>query len=167
MHALGELEKGPPRASAIVGGALLDDWLRKAIEGRLMQGEPRTLKTMFRPEGELSGFEAKVRLAFMLGMFTEETRENLIAVNSIRNRFAHKIEVDSYDHADLQSFIDKLSIACRRHEKGDIFGGMSREPLAKGASNRDKVMFVLRRLLTYLALVNWQRTPPDYGKPAF
>ena len=166
MHALDELEKGPPRASAIVGGAILDDWLRKAIEGRLLQGEPGTLKAMFKPEGELSGFEAKVRLAFMLGMFTKETRDNLVALNSIRNRFAHRIEVSSYDHRDLAPFIDKLTIAHRRHEVGDIFGGVHPEPLAKSASNQEKVIFVLRRLLSYLALVNWQQPSPDFGEPA-
>ncbi len=74
MRALEELEKGPPRSAIIVGGAILDEWLRKAIEGRLLQGEPGTLKAMFKPEGDLAGFESKVRLAFMLGMFTKRRR---------------------------------------------------------------------------------------------
>lgn len=54
-----------------------------------------------------------------------------MAVNSIRNRFAHHLDVNSFDHPKLTPFIDKLSVAYRRHAKDDIFGGMSREPLPR------------------------------------
>jgi DNA-binding MltR family transcriptional regulator len=41
------------------------------------------------PTGSLSGFAAKVRMAYALGMIGPLTKKDLLAINDIRNAFAH------------------------------------------------------------------------------
>jgi hypothetical protein len=165
LRALHEVHSGSDRATAIVGCALLDEALRRAICLRLLP-ETNTLDHLFAPRGGLSGIEAKIQMAFVLGIFNKETRDNLFALNTIRNRFAHKPEIHSFDSVTLGQLIDKLTLAHRRHAPEDIYGRANPDGIGRDASKRETVIFVIRRVLYYFVLDSMQ-PPRTHEQPPF
>jgi hypothetical protein len=166
MRASEELRTASDRASVIVGCALLDEALQRAICLRLLP-EQGTIKAMFKAGGgALSTFDAKVQAAFLLGIFRKETRDDLKALGSLRNKFAHRHYIDSFDHQSLGAKIHGLNLANRVHAAGDIYGRANPGPINADATNRNRVIFVIQRILYYLALDGFQapRGPevPDF-----
>jgi DNA-binding MltR family transcriptional regulator len=45
---------------------------------------------MFDPSGPLGSFSTKIVLAFLIGMFTKESTQDLHIIREVRNEFAHK-----------------------------------------------------------------------------
>jgi hypothetical protein len=43
-------------------------------------------------------------------MLSEESRNDLQAMKEIRNRFAHRMEIDSFDHDEIKSRCENLSL---------------------------------------------------------
>jgi hypothetical protein len=159
MRAWQELREASDRASIIVGCALLDEMLRRAICLRLAP-EPGTIKAVFE-DGMLETFEAKVQLAFLLGIFQKATRDNLRTLGSLRNKFAHKPEIDSFDDHGIGAQIMGLDLAKRVHRADDIFGRSNPGAIHKDATKRERVIFVIGRLMYYFAIDAFQprRTP--------
>jgi hypothetical protein len=166
MRASEEIRTASDRASIIVGCALLDEALQRAICLRLLP-EPGAIKAIFKADGgALSTFDAKVQAAFLVGIFRKDTRDDLKALGSLRNKFAHRPYLDSFDHQSLGAQIHGLSLANRVHVAGDIYGRANPGRINADATNRDRVIFVIRRLLYYFALDGFQapRGPeaPDF-----
>jgi hypothetical protein len=152
MRAMHEAHAGSDRASIIVGCALLDEALRRAIESRVWH-ETATLNAVFESEGgAFATFEAKWQIAFLLGIFGKDSRDDLRALGSLRNKFAHRPEIDSFDHPELGSQILSLKLAKRTHRKNDIFGRANPERIKRDATKRERVIFVMDRLMYYFAL---------------
>jgi len=110
------------------------------------------LKRSSNQQPALSSFEAKVQLAFLLGIFNKETRDNLFAVNTLRNKFAHRLEIHTFGHSSLGALLKNLTVAERKHAPNDIYGSANRDPISPNSSKRERVLFVVNRLLYYFSL---------------
>jgi len=86
------------RVVAVVGGALLDETLRRTLAERLANDEDTTDK-LLKVGGALGNTEPKIDLLFLLGAVDRPTRNALYGLTHIRNFFAHNLEA-SFDSDD-------------------------------------------------------------------
>ncbi len=94
-----ELEEQTDRGAAIIGAAYLEDRLAEAIKTRLVSDfgaitykSGRLEERIFRGQGPLGTFGAKIDLAYALGMLGENSHRDAHLIRSIRNDFAHIAE---------------------------------------------------------------------------
>lgn len=109
IKAFHELNNSVDRVTAIVGCAVIDNSLKDAIQRRLTDNE-RALKKFFDDkEGPGHDTSAKIQLAHLLGVFSDETRTNLEAITSIRNKFAHRLYIRDFDHQELKQLFERIT----------------------------------------------------------
>ena len=80
------------RITAILGGAMLDDSLRRALETRLRPDKDMN-KKLFRVTGPLGNTGPKIDLGYQLGLFEKTVRNAMYGISEIRNLFAHDMEM--------------------------------------------------------------------------
>ena len=93
------------RACAVLGAAHLDFLLAKAIEYNLPRGNELSEELFFKPEAPLGTFSSRISMAYALNIINKETKEYLDVIRRIRNDFAHKMEIHTFD--EDQSIIDR------------------------------------------------------------
>jgi hypothetical protein len=114
--ALQELLQHPQsdRVLAVVGGAVIDDSLDKALRLRLRAAvaqETDIAEKLFKVGRPLGNLGPKIDLAYLLYMFEKPVRNALYGLSEIRNFFAHNLVAtfDS-DNPDLRGYFGKLSL---------------------------------------------------------
>src|ERR1700694_4252101 len=56
---------------------------------------------LFHSSGPLGSFSVKIKLAYLMSAVTEECYKNLNTMKEIRNRFAHRIEVGTFQFPEV------------------------------------------------------------------
>ncbi len=96
------------RTLAIVSVAYADRYLGLVIQ-KLLPGLNSDLRSkMFNAEGVLGPVGAKIDFARALGVIDADLRHDLIIMARIRNRFAHQLQIYSFDHPEIADQIDKI-----------------------------------------------------------
>ena len=86
-----ELLNGSDRAVAIVGGALVEELLTRALK-YFLRPDATSMEELFSFSGPLGTFSAKIRMGYHLGCYGEEVRRDLDILRRIRNDFAHELQ---------------------------------------------------------------------------
>lgn len=112
-EALKQARREADRSIAIVQVTVVEEHLRSAIE-RYFPGrhsDPKVIDRMFDPMqyGPLGSFASRVDIAFALGIVGSGARKALKLIAEIRNKFAHQLEIHSFDHPDVTKLINKLT----------------------------------------------------------
>lgn len=94
------------RIIAVVGGAMLDDTLRRTLEDRFRQKKKMNEK-LFRPTGPLGNLVPKIDLAFQLYVFERHVWNAFNGIAETRNFFAHRLSA-SFEARD-QKLTDALA----------------------------------------------------------
>lgn len=107
-HASNEAD----RSTVIVHASVVEDQLKSAIE-RYFPGkekDPESIERLFNPMkyGPLGSFTARVDVAFALGVVGVGGRRCLKQIASIRNLFAHRLDIHSFDHPEVSKLVGKL-----------------------------------------------------------
>jgi hypothetical protein len=106
--AIQELQSLPDRACAIVAAALLEARLESALKHALQDASLSNGATvhsrMFYPSGPLGSFGSKIELGFMIRLYSLPARKDIKIINDIRNKFAHKIRVSSFENVRNECF---------------------------------------------------------------
>jgi hypothetical protein len=107
--AFQEIEEAPDRVAAIVGAAVVEDALRWALNSFfLLQISEKEERELFENDGILSSFHAKIFMAFALGLFGNEARNDLTKIKNIRNTFAHAPRSISFETMEVAAECEKL-----------------------------------------------------------
>lgn len=109
LNAVKELLTQPARSAAIVALAIIDKALTAGLRYHL-PGSGRTLDELFEPpKGKLADYDAKIKLAYVMGLVGKAGYSDLTKMGAIRNSFAHRLDISEFDHpliaglcADLQ-----------------------------------------------------------------
>jgi Mannitol repressor len=111
-YATGMKDGGDDRALAIVGAAHLADALRQAITKHLHPARPADSDDqLFVDESApLSGLAARTRMAWALGLLTEENRADLTIIRGIRNAFAHAPDHLSFKTDTVKKAVESLHV---------------------------------------------------------
>jgi hypothetical protein len=130
------------RGTAVIAGGLIDTLLMDALKSRLRyaEGPAQAKKDLFGINMPLSTPYAKINLGVFLGLYRTEVWNDLRSINTIRNRFAHKLECNNFTSPLVKPLCDSLWIP------DNLFIVESKTPLAFGISgetpsyiaNRDK-----------------------------
>jgi hypothetical protein len=104
-----EIDTSTDRAAAIVSAAFLDDRLAAALKARLHHNKNITDK-MFDPSGPLGSFSAKIDLAFLIGMFTKDSIDDLHIIRNVRNEFAHKLKTKTFNSQRIRDLIKNIGV---------------------------------------------------------
>jgi hypothetical protein len=131
--------------------------------------DAKAIKKLFAPDGAMGTYDAKVTLGYLLNLYVDETKRNLEAIGSIRNRFAHRARISSFDHKDLETFFKAITLPDRL--RGDpstdyyhLVG--TQAPISSGAPKRLRYLTTIQMLLAYLLPHVYQdNVPPYYGPP--
>jgi hypothetical protein len=160
-----EIEHASDRVCAIVTAAWLEGRLQRALSWRLADPAYQK-KNVF--DGMLGAYAPKVRLGYLIGVYSEEAHENLLAIGSIRNRFAHRTDIRSFAHRELASFFKKITIYQRLINMGSPeLRGLFPDPLPDHADERARFIASARTLEGYLLLDPFDHAPVMAHAPRF
>ena len=108
----------PDRVAAIVAASFLERAIEDTIVSRLKRQDKETLEKLFDDSGDgpLATFDAKIRMAYALGVFGPTTKHDFDVIRRIRNTFAHSIIDVSFDTDEVKNAVASL--------KGDILIGI-------------------------------------------
>lgn len=116
MIDLAENTETDDRTVAIVCVAHIEDALADLLRANLPGLTDDLDSTVFAPEagGPLATFGYKVAIAQALDFITIDFATELRGMAKIRNQFAHKLSVDSFDHDAVSGMVHKLT-SLRNH----------------------------------------------------
>lgn len=108
------LGKEADRSVAIIGATLVEDRLTKKIKANLRDSDGKesetALKEMFRSSGPLGDFATKIRLGFLLRLYGTTAYRDLVTLKNIRNLFAHRMEILSFQTNEIVTLCKNLMI---------------------------------------------------------
>ncbi len=99
QQAIEEMEATSDRAAAIVIASLVESRLTSALQ-TAMADAPSIKNDFFRSSGALGSFAAKIDLALLTGLLTEDAHKDLNTMRRIRNVFAHELKPTQFDAND-------------------------------------------------------------------
>lgn len=109
-EAIKEFNSQSARTTAIVGGAILDDCLGRLIGDRLPT-EGETKRKLFKPPGGVfSSFDAKIKVAYAMGILSKVAFQDITKIAEIRNLFAHRLDIADFEHPDVRPLCNKLQL---------------------------------------------------------
>ena len=114
VSALVRMEADSDIAVAIVAAALVDDELELFIRRHLITSTRAyrdRVDYLFMPSSAFGSFSTKVDLALVMGWISKPAYNDLTKIKDIRNAFAHKIEVGSFEHESIKDKCGNLSFA--------------------------------------------------------
>lgn len=86
-HLFKMINNGSHMACVLIAGSYLDKCLAAMLKRRL--AKCKETNELLTPNGSLGTFSARITMAFVLGLITKITHDNLNVVRKIRNHFAH------------------------------------------------------------------------------
>lgn len=166
--AVRELYKSSDRAAAIMAATIVENRLTAAIKHRF-NPHIAVQKEMFRSSGPLGSFSAKIKLAYLMGLCSDEAYNDLEIMKEIRNRFAHRLDVKDFNSQRIADWCKNFKlIELMVFEVGTQNPVITRKP---GdwftVEDRDEKMKnpKWRYLLTAMAFSGSLGTPRPYGLP--
>lgn len=111
-EALRDLVKSSDRSSAIVAAALLENRLQYAIITRMAQDET-IINQLFHSSGPLGSFSAKIKLGYLIKMYSQQACAEMTCIKDIRNDFAHKLGVRDFQTPTVRDKAKNLKMVER------------------------------------------------------
>jgi DNA-binding MltR family transcriptional regulator len=101
--------QGNDRALALMLGAILEQGIESAILSHLIPMDEKDAHRFFGPPDEAPlTFDVKIRLAYALGVYGSDSKDDITLIRHIRNAFAHtKSYIDFLDN-DIIEMCDHL-----------------------------------------------------------
>jgi hypothetical protein len=96
------------RVKAIVCAAYIEDHITGLIREKMPGLTPVLTKKIFSETGPLGTIGNKIDAAQALCVIETKIAEDARLIARIRNRFAHEIRVDNFDHPRVKDLVDKL-----------------------------------------------------------
>jgi DNA-binding MltR family transcriptional regulator len=101
------LKKETDRGKACVGDAMLDELLKELFAARFVND----LKIVNEALGDgqpLGNHGVRLKVAYLLGWIGPDTYQNCKIIHKVRNKMAHLMDIDSFDHPTIAALLDKM-----------------------------------------------------------
>jgi len=117
---LKEIKIDSDRAKAILAGVYLEQCLALLLENFLID-DPFISKDLFDSvTGPLNTFNQKTKLAYYLGLISEQEYKDLNVIRDIRNDFAHGMHGITFEDQSIKDKCENLLIPNQLKRKYDI-----------------------------------------------
>jgi hypothetical protein len=110
LQQVKEEMKGSHRATAVVGGAFVEEHLTHVLKSRMVR-DAKIIEEMFAPCRAFGDFGAKVDLGYLIGLYSKKAHKELNTIRRIRNDFAHQLELNSFDRDDIRDRCQNLILS--------------------------------------------------------
>lgn len=144
------------RIVAIIGGALLDDSIRKALEARLRPkgGNTDMNDKLFRVGGPLGFLGPRIDLGYQLYMLDKPHRNAMHGISDVRNIFAHNLSATFADQEKkMKDAFAKLVLHEGQTHYPSPISSLNRTiPIEQVTSLRDQFTVKLKLCLMWLML---------------
>ena len=107
-----EMNHASDRTAAVTATAFLDDKLSDVITAYL-RPDKDTIKRLLKPTGPMGALQNKADLAYLMGLYTEGTRDDIRRIADIRNKFAHWAKPVTFGHKVIREDVEKLGLQKR------------------------------------------------------
>lgn len=97
-----------PRVVAIVCTAYIENHIGALLFEKMPALTPHLKKAIFGDTGPLAAIGDKIDVALALGCINETLAADAKRIAKIRNKFAHTITVDHFDHEKVRDVVDQL-----------------------------------------------------------
>lgn len=110
IDTIKEFNTDSPRTTAIVGAVILEDCLARVI-GEKLPIEGETKRQLFKANGgPLGNLDAKVKVAYAMGILSKQAFQDIIKLVEIMNKFAHRLDIATFDHQDVRGLCFELRL---------------------------------------------------------
>lgn len=134
------------RAVAIIAATILETHITNAIKRRWHES-PTVVDRMLRTDGPLGNFGPKIDLVFLMGLVSAEGHHDMVLIKKVRNRFAHYLDVESFETPLIKSWCLSLKhfenfvltdaeLQGAPKGKGKLFGTVGMDATLKTAKGR-------------------------------
>jgi hypothetical protein len=117
-----EISKLSDRLVGLLAPIILDNRITEAVQRRLKDGPLKSGATifsdLFAPHGELGSFGTRVRLAYAMGIFSQDAYADVTRIEKIRNEFAHRLSIKSFNDQPVIDLVRHIKINERFPMKG-------------------------------------------------
>jgi DNA-binding MltR family transcriptional regulator len=105
---LQEFQNESDRGAALLGAAMIDDYLRRVITAYLIDRKKIVRELLIGGNAPLSTFSARNKMAYCLGLISRCEYFNIDTIRDIRNKFAHQLHGLSFDDKEIVKLCRKL-----------------------------------------------------------
>ena len=123
-----------PRALSIVCTSYVETHLISLLECRMPAIDNPLRKKLFSGETGIGTLSTKTNLALALGLIGKTLAADIAAMGSIRNKLAHNLRIDSFDHPVVLDFIRNFSVPT----EGSPETGTTLAEIYRGTDNRSR-----------------------------
>ena len=102
--------RGSDRATAIVGGAFVEDHLTHVLKRKMIDDE-KLIDRIFSPGRAFGDFGAKIDLGYLIGAYSKQALQELTTIRRVRNDFTHQLELNSFDRDDIRDRCQNLTLS--------------------------------------------------------
>ncbi len=103
------------RSLAIVFTSYAEKYLATVIQHRMKGLTTKLREKLFKPDGLLGPLQAKIDVAMALNLLEPEMFDDLKAMASIRNQFAHNLDITSFNHPEIAKRVANLKLTPERY----------------------------------------------------
>jgi DNA-binding MltR family transcriptional regulator len=107
-QAIAQIARNSDRAIGIIAAAVLEEHITNAIKKR-WRDSPKVADGLLQIEGPLGNFGPKIDLVFLMGLISPEGHQDMKIIKKIRNKFAHNLEVDTFETPLIKGWCFELS----------------------------------------------------------
>ncbi len=163
---LNEVFGASDRSAAIVGAAYLEDKLTDCIGSRLVD-DKATCEKLFKPNKSIGNLGVKADLGFLLGLYGEETRDDILRIATMRNWFAHWSDHTTFATREVRVECEKLALMDRFFESIDP--KMKPDTRPDNCSAEEWARFLFMRFVDTMAmfLEGMSKEPLRPSKPPY
>jgi DNA-binding MltR family transcriptional regulator len=101
------LKKETDRGKACVGDAMLDELFKELFAARFVD-DVQTINETLGDGQPLGNHGVRLKVAYLLGWVGPDTYQNCKIIHKVRNKMAHLIDIDSFDHPTIATMLDKM-----------------------------------------------------------
>jgi hypothetical protein len=136
------------RVVAILGASTLEEMLRRTLEYRFRES---SVATEAFERGFLNTMHARMQLAYLLEMYGKNELVAVTGIAEMRNKFAHRLDVHSFNDSSLDEHFKKLKLHTLYKKFPHPFAeGDSDENVPSPSTRRGVFIVNLQLLLTIL-----------------
>jgi DNA-binding MltR family transcriptional regulator len=134
------LVKRTEAGTALLAAAMLEDWLQRLILCAGREISNAIARNLFETYGPLHSFSAKIEIAYLFRLLNAEIYKDLKAIKSIRNRFAHSIELLHFSSSEIEKLCQPLTGWKAGGDNRTLFLGRAQACLDQTKAEIEKIM---------------------------